>query len=90
MILISYLGTDFLMSILQLHMGLVNYDFKIFMSGIMLLYLTCLAAYTSYTYNVALAESNTDLIMNAVILLFINDLDEQIFFDFVYDSAQMD
>ena len=52
-------------------------DWQIFVSGFILLFLTILAAYTSVLYNIALAETNTQIIVNAVILLFINDLDEQ-------------
>ena len=37
-----------------------------------------MAIFGSYYYNMALATTNTELIVNAVILLFINDLDEQL------------
>ena len=44
----------------------------------MLYWLTILVAFTSVVYNLALAGSNTDAIVNVVILLFINDLDEKL------------
>ena len=72
------LGVDFVNSILQLQKAVALRDGRLFTSGFILLSLTTLASFTSGVYNVALAESNTDLIVNAVILLFINDLDEKI------------
>ena len=41
--------------------------------------MTGLAVYTSATYNRAIAMSSTELIVNAVILLFVNDIDDQIY-----------
>ena len=52
-------------------------NLQLALSGFVLLGLTVLAMFTSIFYNMALAQSNTDLIVNAVILLFINDLDEK-------------
>ena len=50
-----------------------------FLTGFRLLALSIWGTFISVYYNLALAEKDTDLIMNAVILMFINDLDEQIF-----------
>ena len=74
---VLFLAVDFINSVLQLHRSVSLLDMELFLSGFMLFGLTTLAAFTSGVYNVALAESNTDLIVNAVILLFINDLDEK-------------
>lgn len=74
-----YLGTDFVNSILQIKKAVVTRDPKLIISGFVLLSLTSTAMFTSVLYNIAIASSNTDLIVNAVILLFINDLDEQFF-----------
>ena len=54
------------------------FDIKLLLSGVNILMLTLLATYTSFMYNFALAEKNSDLVTNAVILLFINDLDEHV------------
>ena len=75
-VLLFYLGRDLTMSSLQLFSALAIFDLQLFASGIGILVLTLIAIVTSFNYNFALAEKNTDLVMNAVILLFINDLDE--------------
>ena len=73
-----FLGTDILNFVLQLGKAVILKDFQLFLSGSILLFLTSWTIYTSATYNWALAETNTDVIVNAVILLFINDLDERV------------
>jgi len=75
----SYLGTDLFQGILQLQYAAKKKDFLLFCSGFLMVSLTLMAFYASITYNLGRAATNTDLIMNAVILLFINDLDEQLF-----------
>lgn len=72
-----YLGKDFANSMLQIKTAVVMKNAILAFSGVALLSLTTMAVFTSVFYNMALAETNTDLIVNAVILLFINDLDEQ-------------
>jgi len=72
-----FLGTDFIDSVLQLRKAVTLKDSRFLLSGVILFLLTALALYTSIVYNFALAETDTDLIVNTVILLFINDLDEQ-------------
>lgn len=76
-VLVLHLGADVVMGILQIRKAVMLLDFHLFVSGITMFSLTSFGGLTSYYYNVALAESNTDLISNAVILLFINDLDEK-------------
>lgn len=75
---VSYLGSDLVLSVVQLHISIHLLDIRLFISGSFLFILSATALYASTLYNTALAESNPDLIMNAVILLFINDLDEKI------------
>lgn len=55
-----------------------------FCGSFLLLSITVLAIYTSAVYNRAIAMSSTELIVNAVILLFVNEIDEQI-----YNSIQV-
>lgn len=74
----SYLGADFVKSLRQLQKAVLTLNWQLFLSGFLLFCLTMLALFASTVYNIALAESNTDLIMNTVILLFINDMDEKI------------
>lgn len=46
----------------------------------MILFLvTSLSTWTSVYYNLAIATKDTELIVNAVILLFVNELDERLF-----------
>ena len=52
---------------------------RCFVGGLCLLLITALALYASVVYNIAIARSDTELITNAVIILFINDLDEQLY-----------
>ena len=73
-----YLGPDFVMSSIQIRKAVYIKDFQLLLGGVLVLSLTSLAIFTSVVYNMALAASDTDLIMNAVILLFINDLDEKV------------
>ena len=75
----TYLGEDFLKSLYQLHAAAILTDAQIFVSGFLLFSITGIAFFASIVYNMALAETDTELIMNAVILLFISDMDEQVF-----------
>ena len=79
LVLVSYLGTDLVKCFYQLRMGIFPVaHYRLLFSGMMLACMTLLAAFTTIVYNYALAESNTDLIVNVVILLFINDIDEKV------------
>ena len=72
-----FLGSDVLISFLQIRKAVILRDFPLFVSGYALYAVTTPAVFVSYVYNLASAVKNTDLITNAVILLFINDLDER-------------
>lgn len=75
---ISYLGVDFVQSCNQLIMAVKIRDISLLISGLGIFGLTALAMFTTAVYNWALADKNTDLVVNAVILLFVNDLDEKL------------
>lgn len=75
---ILYLGSDFILSLLQIRKAVTLLDVQLFVSGFLLFWVTASTMCTSFYYNVALAENNTDLIMTAVILFFIKDLDERL------------
>jgi len=53
-------------------------SFRCLVSGIFLIFVSVLAGLTSYFYNHAIAMSNTEVIINAAVLLFINDVDERV------------
>ena len=76
-VIMLFLGADVFDSMFQLRKAAALLDLRLFISGLILFFLTALAFFTSVMFNTAVAESDTDLIMNAVILLFINELDEQ-------------
>ena len=73
-----YLGHDIVTSVLQIYQSVILKSMPLLLSGFIILGLTLCALITSIVYNTALAVTDTDLIMNAVILLFINDMDEKI------------
>lgn len=77
-----HLGKDVSLGILKIRKSLSSHTkrvgYTMFLTGFRLLCLTSLAIFTSVYYNIAFSEKDTDLVMNAVILLFINDLDERL------------
>ena len=75
-VIFLYIGCEKSMSYQQLLSELALGDFQLFVSGNGILILTVVAILMSFKYNLALATKNTDLVTNAVILLFIDDLDE--------------
>ena len=75
---VLYLAKDVGMSLIQITKGTTLTDYRLMMSGIVLLSLTILASFTSYVYNASSVETTADLITNAVILFFINDIDERV------------
>lgn len=70
---------DFANGIKLLNLAASRTSLHAFCGSAILLSMTVLAVWTSATYNRAIAMSSTELIVNAVILLFINDIDEQIY-----------
>lgn len=77
-LVLGFLGSDFIDGLLQLRKAAAIQSARLFFSGWTLFFLTALALFTSVIYNVAVAESDLDLITNTVFLLFINDFDEQV------------
>ena len=78
-VIFCFIGPDAVMSIKQLDQGIIRRDISLLASGVMLLFLTIFAIYSSFMYNRALVEKNTDLILNAVVLIFIMQLDDQMY-----------
>eukprot|EP00586_Coscinodiscus_wailesii_P001594 CAMPEP_0172484624 /NCGR_PEP_ID=MMETSP1066-20121228/12162_1 /TAXON_ID=671091 /ORGANISM="Coscinodiscus wailesii, Strain CCMP2513" /LENGTH=424 /DNA_ID=CAMNT_0013249271 /DNA_START=105 /DNA_END=1379 /DNA_ORIENTATION=- len=54
------------------------HSFRCFTIGIVLVFVTTLAIVTSFFYNYAIAQSDTEMIINAAVLLFVNDVDERV------------
>jgi len=76
--ILLYLGSDIVNAMLQTRQSLLEpFSSRLLINGLSLMCLTIIAIVASYSFNKATAASNTDLIVNAVTLLFINDLDEQ-------------
>jgi len=75
---ILFLGNDFSMSLLQLRKAAFVFDSQLLLSGGILFFLSAYSLSVSFRYNTALAEKNTSWITNAMILLFVNELDEKV------------
>ncbi|KAL7479414.1 hypothetical protein ACHAW6_005154 [Cyclotella cf. meneghiniana] len=56
-----------------------HWRIRFFCGGMSLILITTYAIYASTVYNSAIARTNSGLVANAVIILFITDVDEQIF-----------
>merc|ERR1712157_431844 len=56
-----------------------GHRFRLFLGGLFLMTASVITLFVSAIYNEAIATSNSELISNAVIILFITDLDEMIF-----------
>ena len=72
------LSVDYVNSSLLILKSVAFRNLRMFVGGFLHMGMTVLALFCSFYYNLALATTNTELIVNAVILLFINDLDEQL------------
>ena len=72
------LSVDYIKSSLLILKAIAFRNLRMFVGGVLHMGMTVLALFCSFYYNLALATTNTELIVNAVILLFINDLDEQL------------
>ena len=72
------LSVDYINSALLILKAVDIMNLKMLVSGFLHFGMTVMALFCSFYYNKALATTNTELIINAVILLFINDLDEQL------------
>lgn len=77
LVTLLHLTRDIFLSVRQIMTSLKPFDLRLLICGLEVLMLTLMAFFTSVVYNLALAEKNSDLLTNAVILLFINDLDEK-------------
>jgi len=52
---------------------------RFFVGGFCLLFLSAFTVFSTAVYNVAIARSNTEILINVVIILFISEIDEQFF-----------
>jgi len=73
-----YLIPDIVDGFLQIRMAFESpFSMRFMINGFFLMALSTVSITASYSFNFATAATTTDLVINAVILLFINDLDEQ-------------
>ena len=72
------LSVDYVNSTQLILKSVAKFNLRICINGFLHLGMTVLALFCSFYYNMALATTDTELIVNAVILLFVNDLDEQL------------
>ncbi len=56
---------------------------RFFFGGLCLVMITAYTAYASTIYNMAIARSNTDIVVNSVVILFITHIDEQFYMVFL-------
>ena len=80
LVILCFLGADLVMSLSQLREGFLLNDNTLCVSGTVLFLITIVAMTTSFFYCSVSVENNTQLIVDAVVLLFIMDLDDRIFF----------
>jgi len=52
---------------------------RFFFAGVLMILITVTALYASTVYNIAIARSNPELVENAVIVLYLVDVDEQLY-----------
>mmetsp|Transcript_33748 Transcript_33748/g.62023 ORF Transcript_33748/g.62023 Transcript_33748/m.62023 type:complete len:561 (+) Transcript_33748:658-2340(+) len=56
-----------------------NKRIRLFVGGSSLCFVSVLTVYASTVYNLAIARSNPDIIINSIIILFITDIDEKVY-----------
>jgi len=61
------------------HLHKINFSKRGIFASAIVLYITFFTLFTSIIYNYATGSSNTDILQNAVLLLFLNDIDEKFF-----------
>lgn len=72
-----YLGSDFVKGIYLIFLAGVMGNVRCFIAGFVLSGVTFSSICVSGFYNSAVALQNRDLLINSLVLLFINDMDEQ-------------
>eukprot|EP00586_Coscinodiscus_wailesii_P017267 CAMPEP_0172517332 /NCGR_PEP_ID=MMETSP1066-20121228/284354_1 /TAXON_ID=671091 /ORGANISM="Coscinodiscus wailesii, Strain CCMP2513" /LENGTH=300 /DNA_ID=CAMNT_0013299287 /DNA_START=599 /DNA_END=1501 /DNA_ORIENTATION=- len=70
---------DMINGLRLVHVASVRRSVKSLACGLILICITVLAGVTSYIYNQAIAQSNTEMITNTIVLLVVNDIDERMF-----------
>ena len=76
-LILIHLGIDIINGLLQIRKAIELFDIKLLIGGFRVVSLALLALTTSILYNMVIADSETYMVVNSVILLFINDLDEK-------------
>lgn len=77
-IVLLYTGLDMVQGLIQIRFSMSPiFSLRLLANGALTFAIAITALTSSRAYNNATATNNTDLVVNAVILLFVNDLDEQ-------------
>ena len=76
-LLLTFLSKDFVDGIMMAYEGVTRRDIKGSFAGAFVIFLTVSSAMISYIYNEATGISNSDIIKDAAILLFLNEIDDQ-------------
>jgi len=76
-VVITFLGSDIVISYLQIRKSVAKKNFRLFLSGFILFFLSAFAFYANLLYNIIVCDKDMDLLSNTVILLFIIDVDEK-------------
>merc|ERR1712151_338517 len=77
LILITFLSKDFVDGIMTVYEGVTRCDVKECFAGAYVIFLTMSSAMISGIYNKSTGISNSDIIKDAAILLFLNEIDDQ-------------
>jgi hypothetical protein len=75
-VLVSKLVADIVNGCFLVYKSCVLSSIRLLLSGVALVVITSFAAWTSFVYNSATATADTELVYTAVIVLFVNELDE--------------
>jgi hypothetical protein len=79
MLMLTYLTKDLMNGFLLVLKASALRSLLLFFSGSVIILISGMTIWTSALYNKATTKTNADLITNAVILLFVIDIDEQVF-----------
>ena len=72
------IGKDLVRGLLQLHAAGAYYDVRLFICGSLSLYVSLIAVSVIVVYDLGVAETNVNLIVNTLIILLINNLDAKV------------
>jgi len=78
-IILCYLSKDMIEGVTMVYQSFILKSVKGVLAGFVVIFITMTSAVASVLYNYSTGISNTDVLKDAVILLFLNDIDEQLY-----------